>query len=52
MVDGEVRKTHLFTFQGDTVFEGLKRFYTTVSGLYANGNLGGLDIYAQKPLGW
>eukprot|EP00730_Choanoeca_flexa_P001746 TRINITY_DN10766_c0_g4_i4.p1 TRINITY_DN10766_c0_g4~~TRINITY_DN10766_c0_g4_i4.p1 ORF type:complete len:584 (+),score=136.26 TRINITY_DN10766_c0_g4_i4:64-1815(+) len=37
---------------GQDVFERLLRFYTTVANLYQGGRLGGVEVYARKPLGW
>ncbi|EGD82486.1 hypothetical protein PTSG_03135 [Salpingoeca rosetta] len=37
---------------GQDVFDRMLRFYSTVADLYKGGNLGGLQVVAQKPLGW
>eukprot|EP00045_Choanoeca_perplexa_P008267 m.76298 g.76298 ORF g.76298 m.76298 type:complete len:585 (-) comp14423_c0_seq1:139-1893(-) len=37
---------------GKDVFDRLLRFYSTVAKLYEGGRLGGLEVYARKPLGW
>jgi hypothetical protein len=37
---------------GKDVFDRLLRFYTTVATLYQGGRLGGIEVYARKPLGW
>lgn len=42
----------LSNVMGSDVYLNLKRFYDIVAGLYNGGNLGGLHVYAQKPLGW
>ncbi len=42
----------LSAIMGEDVYLKLKRFYDIVAALYAAGNLGGLQIYAQKPRGW
>jgi hypothetical protein len=37
---------------GQDVYPGLKKFYSTVRDLFAGGHLGGLSVFAMKPLGW
>eukprot|EP00040_Diaphanoeca_grandis_P026497 m.148536 g.148536 ORF g.148536 m.148536 type:complete len:599 (-) comp30604_c0_seq1:18-1814(-) len=37
---------------GGDVYKNLHNFYVLVRDLYKNGNLGGVEIYARKPLGW
>eukprot|EP00043_Microstomoeca_roanoka_P006354 m.62229 g.62229 ORF g.62229 m.62229 type:complete len:582 (+) comp13381_c0_seq5:173-1918(+) len=37
---------------GEDLYDRMLRFYTTVADLYEGGHLGGLEVYAQKPLGW
>lgn len=37
---------------GKDIYDSLLHFYTVVRDLYAAGNLGGIKIYATKPLGW
>lgn len=39
-------------FAGNDIYDSLLHFYTVVRDLYAAGNLGGIKVYAQKPLGW
>ena len=37
---------------GHKIYTSLLAFYTNIRDLYAGGNLGGIEIYAEKPLGW
>lgn len=45
-------KDKLVATLGEQTFSGLLTFYTSIRDLYAGGNLGGIQIYAEKPLGW
>lgn len=45
----EAKLTGLY---GPEVYGGLACFFETIHQLYDGGNLGGINIYAQKPLGW
>jgi len=37
---------------GTEIYDSLLKFYTSIRDLYQGGNLGGIEIYAEKPLGW
>jgi hypothetical protein len=39
-------------FLGREIYDNIKRFYSVVRVLFTGGNVGGVEIYAQKPLGW
>eukprot|EP00052_Salpingoeca_macrocollata_P014618 m.115173 g.115173 ORF g.115173 m.115173 type:complete len:659 (-) comp19381_c0_seq4:28-2004(-) len=52
VADYEAAQEQLVSEIGEDIYRGLLRFYTTVRDLFAGGRLGGLEVYAQKPLGW
>lgn len=50
--EGLRQDTELQTVLGADVARGLQHFFDVVRDLYAGGNLGGLSVYAKRPLGW
>eukprot|EP00035_Acanthoeca_spectabilis_P020720 m.434320 g.434320 ORF g.434320 m.434320 type:complete len:603 (+) comp17696_c0_seq1:64-1872(+) len=52
-VDNFLRDQHsLEAVMGPEIYASLLKFYTAIRDLYQGGNLGGIEIYAEKPLGW
>jgi len=48
----EADRARLEPILGLKIFTSLLSFYSSIRDLYAGGNLGGIEIYAEKPLGW
>lgn len=46
------KNTTTISHIGEEIYESLLFFYSRIAELYAGGRLGGVHVYAQKPLGW